>query len=115
VEVEVNGNVQTMHVSKTGRFSLSLPAGLEAVLRFEHPGHLTKEVLVDTHFARTGEPGKHKRHIRFAVILELECLLNNQHYAGPVGSITFDKEGGCAAVDHNRKLIPWRKNKPMVF
>ncbi|MBK9288438.1 MAG: hypothetical protein IPN38_12325 [Flavobacteriales bacterium] len=55
VEADVNGAVLYAAVSKTGRFTLNLPINANAVLRFEHPGHLPKQVLVDTHFADAGE------------------------------------------------------------
>lgn len=117
VQVEVNGDVQTAHVSKTGRFDISLPAGTEATLRFEHPGHLTKEVVVDTRHARDGYVGRDVRHVRFAVILEQERYMGGNIYAGPVGNIGFDKDGGCLTVQHTRKLVVGRSRskKPMVF
>lgn len=117
IQVEVDGDVQTAHVSKTGRFDISLPAGTEAVLRFEHPGHLTKELLVDTRHARDGYLGRDTRHVKFAVILEQERYMGGLTYAGPVGNIGFDKDGGCLTVEHTRKLVVGRgrSRKPMVF
>ena len=117
VQVEVNGEVQTAHLSKTGRFDISLPSGTEAVLRFEHPGHLTKELLVDTRHARDGYLGRDTRHVKFAVILEQERYMGGQVYAGPVGNLGFDKNGGCLTVQHTNKLVVGRSRsrKPMVF
>ena len=115
VGLEVNGIVQAVPVSSTGRIDLSLPAGVEAVLHFSHPGHFTKDVVVDTRFAKVGDPGKHLRHVKFAVILEKDYFREGGSYAGPIGGIAFDPDGGCLAVDHNRKLIVGRKNQPMVF
>lgn len=115
VEADVNGMVLFAPVSRTGRFSLTLPVNANAVLRFEHPGHLPKEVKVDTHFAGVGEPGQHARHINFAVVLEPERHMAGLDYAGPVGTIAFDKGGGCAAITKERKLVPTRRQKPIVF
>ncbi len=94
---------------------MTLPANAEAILRFEHPGHLPKEVVVDTHFAGDGEVGQHTRHISFAVVLEPERHMAGLDYAGPVGNIGFDKGGGCAVITRERKLVPSRRLKPMVF
>jgi len=71
VELEVNGEVQRVPLSNMGRFDLVLPADAHVVLRFEHPGHLPKEVLVDTHHARAGTFREQTRHVRFAVIMVL--------------------------------------------
>lgn len=115
VKLEVNGEEHIVPLSPLGRFDINLPVGTEAVLRFEHPGHLPKEVVVDTHDARAGEFKDETRHVKMAVILELERLMAGMTYAGPVGNIAFDKEGGCVAVDRTRKMIVGRKNEPMVF
>lgn len=115
VEADVNGMVLFAPVSRTGRFSLMLPINANAVLRFEHPGHLPKVVSVDTHFAGVGEVGQHTRHLHFAVVLERERHMAGLDYAGPVGTIAFDKGGGCAAITRERKLMPSRRQKPIVF
>ncbi len=116
VEVEVNGSSSFAPVSGSGRFTVVLPLDAEAVLRFEKPGHLTKEVLVDTHYAKDGELGQHRtRHVKFAVILELERHMGRLTYAGPVGSLGFDAGGGCVAVQKNRNLVPAQRQKVMVF
>ncbi|MEO8068677.1 MAG: hypothetical protein ABI599_13360 [Flavobacteriales bacterium] len=115
VQLEVNGEVLLVPINNMGRFDINLPAGTEAVLRFEHPGHLPKEVVVDTHDARAGEFQDETRHVKMAVILELERLMAGFKYGGPVGNIAFDKQGGCLAVDHTRKMVVGRRNQPMVF
>lgn len=116
VTVEHDGVLQVARVSETGRFDLNLPAGAEVVLRFEKPGHLPKEVAVSTAHARMGMPGRHRRHVRFAVILELERHMAGFTYHSPVGTIGFDPEGGCLAVTHRReKIAPGRAKQPMVF
>ncbi|MBK9175741.1 MAG: hypothetical protein IPM46_05265 [Flavobacteriales bacterium] len=115
VHIEVDGTTQVARVSETGRFDLRLPANTEVVLRFEKPGHLPKEVVVDTHHARDGDPGKHRRHVKFAVILELERHMAGFTYHSPVGTIGFEQGGGCVAVAHKRDKVPPSRNKPMVF
>lgn len=116
VRLEVNGETLSVPISESGRIDVSLPSGVEAVLRFDHPGHVTKEVVVDTRFAKVGDPGKHLRHVKFAVILEKDYFHDGLAYAGPVGNIGFDAQGGCLAIEHNSKrLVVGRKNQPMVF
>lgn len=115
VEVEVDGAVLFAPVSRTGRFQVILPANTEARLRFEHPAHLPKEVLVDTHHARTGEAGRSKRRISFAVVLDPERHMGGQVYAGPVASFAFDATDGELLVTHSKLVVPARRGKPMVF
>lgn len=115
VEVEYGGLVYDVPVTKTGRFDLNLPDDLEAVVRFAHPGHLTKEVLVDTHHAKQGEPGKRDRRIRFAVILQDEREMTGFDYAGPVGNIGFDAEGGCTVVERTLILKQGPRTRLRVF
>lgn len=115
VEVEVNGTVQVAPVSENGRFTVMLPADAEAVLRFEKPGHVPKEVTVNTHYLQYGGPRQRTRKVSFAVILELERRMAGLTYAGPVGSIGFEEGGGCLAVAHERSLVPARRHAPMVF
>lgn len=115
VEVEVDGAVLLAPVSRTGRFQVTLPANTEARLRFEHPGHLPKEVMVDTHHARTGEAGRSKRRISFAVVLDPERHMAGQVYADPVASFAFDPAAGELLVTHSKLVVPARRGKPMVF
>ncbi len=115
VEVRVGGTVQTATVSRSGRFDVLLPADTEVRMRFEHPGHLSKEVVVDTHYAELGPGGKGHRQLRMGVVLELEKRMGGLAYAGPVGRLAFDAQGGCVAVEHTRRLTPARRNKAVVF
>lgn len=114
VEVVVNGFTFTAPVSEQGRFSVLLPPDAQATLHFEKEGHLTKEVLVDTHFAR--DSGDKLRRVNIAVIMELERHMGGLTYAGPVGTLGFEQGGGCIAVQHDktRVLAPPRKDV-MVF
>ncbi len=115
VSAEVEGHTLTSRVSESGRFELRLPANSEVVLRFEKPDHLPKEVVVNTAHAREGAFGKNRRHVKFAVIMELERHMAGFTYHSPVGTIGFEKDGGCLAVTHKREKIPPGRNKPMEF
>lgn len=115
VSIELDGVSRTASVSETGRFELRLPANTEVVLRFEKPDHLPKEVVVNTAHARNGAIGKHRRHVKFAVVLELQRHMAGFSYHSPVGTIGFEKDGGCLAVTHKRDKIPPGRNKPMEF
>jgi hypothetical protein len=113
--VESGDDAKYATVSETGRFVVELPANTEATLRFEKPGHVTKEVVVDTrHATGVGGFGKHRK-VRFAVVLELERHMAGLTYAGPVGSMSFDAQGGCLAVEHHRAMVPAKDRRTMVF
>jgi len=115
IEVEVNGTFRTARVSENGRFTVTLPADAEATLRFEKPGHLTKEVVVDTRNAQEGLPGHRARRVKFAVIMQMERHMGNWTYSGPVGGLSFEQGGGCLSVHHDRTLVPADRFRPMVF
>lgn len=115
LEVEVNGEFRQGSISESGRFTVELPADAEATLRFEKPGHLPKEVQVDTRFIRDGGRSQRTRHVKFAVILEQKRHMGGFVYPDPVGSIAFEEGGGCLAVTHDRSLIPAQQHRPMVF
>jgi hypothetical protein len=115
VTAEVDGETRAARVTETGRFDLRLPAEAEVVIRFEKPGHLAKEVVLDTHHAQDGAFARRKRHLRFAVVLELERHMAGWTYHSPVGTMGFDAGGGCLAVTHHRDKVPPSRFKPMVF
>lgn len=115
VLVEVNGEVRSAPVSSSGRFEIFLPVGTEVKLRFEHPGHLTKEVIIDTRNAHEGGRGKRQRRVRFAVVLDAERNMAGDHGTPNVGSIGFEKESGQLDPQNTRKLAVGRRNKQMVF
>ena len=102
-------------VKENGRFDLVLPSGTSATLRFEKPGHLPKEVTIDTHNSTVGEPGSAERHVEFAVVLEPERWMGGLSYAGPVGSIGFDAQGGCLAVEHDKQMVLGRKQRHVTM
>ena len=113
LEVVVNGTIRTATVSESGRFSVTLPADVEATLRFEKPGHLSKEVVVDTRHDGTFD--QRTRKLKFAVVMQLERHMGNWTYNGPVGAIAFEQGGGCLAVQYDNALVPADRHKPMVF
>ncbi|HPQ58709.1 MAG: hypothetical protein KDB96_10120 [Flavobacteriales bacterium] len=115
VQVEYDGAAETVGVNDRGRFNVTLPADVEAVLRFEKPGHVTKEVIVDTRHVAAGDFDERVRKVSFGVVLEPERHMADQVYAGPVGTIGFDADGGCLAVEEHRELAPGRKRATMVF
>ena len=116
VAVEVDGTVVSAIVAENGHFTVSLPANTEAVLRIEKPGHLPKEVVVDTRFVKNGEVGQQrKRHLNFAVILDPVRLMGGLVYPGPVGTIGFDEGGGCVAIAHDGRRVPARRQALMEF
>jgi hypothetical protein len=113
--LEVDGQATAVPLSDNGRFTVTVPADREAVLRFEKPGHQPKEVLVDTRYAFIRAQGKpHQRKVRFGVVLEQDRHMAGQAYAGPVGALSFDAQGGCLSVDHRKSVVP-AERKTMVF
>lgn len=116
LEVEVQGTVRMAHVSESGKFTFDLPGGTAATLRFEKPGHVTKEVTVDTHNVQDGSfTANKRRHVKLAVVMELERFMAGLTYAGPVGNIAFEQGGGCVAVAHTRSTVPADRRRAMEF
>lgn len=115
VEVEVNGTVNTGGVKENGRIELSLPAGVEATLRFQKPGHLPKEVVVNTDHVNDGGFDGHTRHVSFAVILEPVRHMKGFTYPGPVGALSFEQGGGCMEVKHDARKVLDDHRTIMVF
>ena len=114
VELRVGGTVHTGRVTENGRIDLSLPADVEAVLRFTKPGHLPKEVVVDTRHMNDGDFDGKTRHVSFAVILEPVRHMKGFVYPGPVGNIGFEEGGGCLAVQHDTRKIQTVERQTMV-
>lgn len=116
LRVEVNGEVHRARVSGTGRFDVAIPAESAATLRFEKPGHVTKEVTVDTRNVEDGGfSGQKKRQVKLAVIMEQVRFMAGLTYAGPVGNIGFEPGGGCVAVAHTRAVVPAKRRAAMEF
>lgn len=87
-----------------GRFKVLLPVNSLFTIRFEKPGYLSKDVVVDTHNALCSTTArKVNQLVRFDVQMQpmpaIACA-----YAGPVGSITFTKGTGLMKVCYDRTL-----------
>ncbi len=116
VSVAVNGSMHMARVSNNGRFDIDLPAESAATLRFEKPGHVTKEVTVDTRNLQDGSfDSQRRRQVKLAVILEQERFMAGLAYTGPVGNIGFEPGGGCVAVEHTRHVAPAKRRATMEF
>ena len=113
--VDMNGVSQQVAISKTGRFIMDMPDNTEAVLHFEKPGHVAKDVTVDTHYAGMGWPGQGNRQVKFAVILHPERAMAGLQYPGPVGSIGFDPDNGSLTATHDLTVVPARRKGTMEF
>ena len=115
VEVEVNGNKDWGRASENGRVDLLLPADVVAVILFKKPGHITKSLSVDTHYLNDGTFKGKQRSFSFAVTLEPSNTEEEMAYAGPVGSIAFDKDLGSLVVEHDQHLVPENRQQKVVF
>jgi hypothetical protein len=105
--VEVSNWVcQPLVVGSDGRFDLKLNAGERAYLRFEQPGYLSKEVLVDTRNANcTKAAARKNKNLRFDVQMTPELPNKQLAYAGPVGIITYLSGTGLMKVRYDRSLV----------
>lgn len=89
-----------------GQFFFRLPVGTKATLLFIKPGHLPKEVVVDTHNAMiTPKAQRENRKVRFEVVLEEESMRPGRRYEGPVGSIHFVRGTGTMKVKHDLRVV----------
>ncbi len=89
-----------------GRFEFKVPLGAKARLIFLKPGHLTKEVLVDTRNAlNTSRARKLNKNVKFDVVLESTEERKHQAYYGPVGYIHFVNGTGLMRVRHDERLV----------
>lgn len=107
LSVEVEGACLYAKVSDNGHFSIVVPPGSKATLSFIKPGHLTKEVFIDTESAFAGTRSvKHERKLEFDVVMVPESRHPGQSYMGPVGSVGFTKGSGTLRVRHAVQLTP---------
>ena len=93
-------------VHASGRFEVLVPVGCKALLSFIKPGHLTKEVVVDTRNAmNTTKAQQTNRKVKFDVVLEpIEKRLGRK-YQGPVGSLIFVNGTGTMKVKHDLRVV----------
>lgn len=105
--VELDDRVCTpLEFHPDGKFKLSLPMGSSAYLRFEQPGYLSKEVLVNTANADLCKKACRKNeNLKFDVQMTPELPDKHLQYMGPVGIITFLKGSGLMKVRYDRTLI----------
>ena len=89
-----------------GRFAFTVPVNAKARLVFLKPGHLPKEVEVDTRNAlNTPKAERMNRKVEFDVVLESEEQRPGRRYEGPVGSITFVNGTGTMKVRHDLRVV----------
>ena len=89
-----------------GRFAFTVPVNAKARLVFLKPGHLPKEVEVDTRNAlNTPKAERMNRKVVFDVVLESEEQRPGRRYDGPVGSITFVNGTGTMKVRHDLRVV----------
>jgi hypothetical protein len=89
-----------------GRFTMDLPMNSRVRLHFIQPGHLPKEVLVDTRNAlNTPKALRENRKVKFEVVLESEEQRPGLKYDGPVGAIRFVNGTGTMKVLHDLRVV----------
>jgi len=89
-----------------GRFAFTIPINAKARLVFLKPGHLPKEVVVDTRNAlNTPKAERMNRKVVFDVVLESEEQRPGRRYDGPVGAITFVNGSGTMKVRHDMRMV----------
>jgi len=93
-------------VLPSGRFTIAVPAGSQARLAFIKPGHLTKEVELDTRNSMpTRKAMRANRTVKFDVVLEPEEKRPGRKYDGPVSSLGFNKGSGSTKVRHTLNVV----------
>lgn len=93
-------------VLDNGRFIIQVPVGAEVLLSFIKPGHLSKEVMVDTRNAmRTRKAWRENHIVKFDVELEPMEKRPGRKYQGPVGSLSFVNGTGTMRVKHEPHLV----------
>lgn len=89
-----------------GRFAFTIPVNAKARLVFLKPGHLSKEVEVDTRNAlNTQRAERLNRKVQFDVMLESEEQRPGRRYEGSVGAITFVNGTGTMKVRHDLRVV----------
>lgn len=108
--VEVDGEYcRPARLDRRGRFQASIPAGSSARLHFMKPGHLPKEVVVDTRDMAGSDPCSYApRKVSFDVRLEREERALGKAYDGPVGTVAFTKGSNLSRVRHHKRYAALR-------
>lgn len=106
IMVEVAESCLYAEVLPTGRFTVAVPVGERALLAFIKPGHITKEVELDTRYSMANnKAARGNRTVKFDVVLEPEAKRPGRKYDGPVGSLGFHKGTGSTKVRHNLSVV----------
>lgn len=93
-------------VEPSGRFTLSVPVGCKALLSFLKPGHLPKEIVLDTHNSMNTSRAQHANHkVKFDVVLEAVEKRPGRKYERPVGSLSFVNGTGTMKVKHDLRVV----------
>ncbi len=84
VSMTIADSTDTMQVEmRGGRFEFFIPTKASVVVTVSAPGHLTKQITIDTHMA-----GCHEM-VEFDVQMEKQPEGKELCYEGPVGSVQF--------------------------
>ena len=93
-------------VESPGRFTVVLPVGHQVTLSFSKPGHLPKEVVIDTRYSMMTEKAQRaNRKVKFDVVMEPLEKRPGRKYDGPVGSLSFFRGTGTMKVKHNLRVV----------
>lgn len=104
--VEVADQCLYAEVHPSGRFMLWVPAGAQAKVAFLKPGHLTKEIELDTrHSMANKKAERDNRKVKFDVVLEPERKRPGRRYDGPVGALGFNKGTGTVRARHTLNVV----------
>ena len=106
LSVEVADNCLYAEVESTGRFTVVVPVGYQVTLSFSKPGHLPKEVVIDTRYSMMTEKAQRtNRKVKFDVVMEPLEKRPGRKYDGPVGSLSFFRGTGTMKVKHNLRVV----------
>ncbi|MBK6342800.1 MAG: hypothetical protein IPF41_09475 [Flavobacteriales bacterium] len=93
-------------VLPSGRFIVTVPVGSQAKVAFIKPGHITKEIELDTrHSMSNRKAARANRNVKFDVVLEAESKRPGRNYDGPVGTLGFHKGTGTTKVRHTLNVV----------
>lgn len=99
-----NAHCLPVKLKSNGRFSVDLPTGSQAVLRFSRAGHITKEVVLDTRNAAPHGTQQYKAaKVHFGVDLSTGEGHPQYGFDGPVGTLAFKRGTGSLAVKHHAR------------
>jgi membrane-associated protease RseP (regulator of RpoE activity) len=99
-------------VLPSGRFIVAVPVGSEARLAFIKPGHITKEIELDTRNSMSNrKAARANSKVKFDVVLEPESKRPGRAYDGPVGSLAFNKGTSSTKVRHTLNVVAAEKKQ----